>query len=59
MLAAKAVEEQKELDSKTLHYLCEKLVQFMEYRESFDEHLDAEKVAESLIRLMPCIKMVI
>lgn len=47
-----------DLDTKSINYLAEKLVQFMEHREAIGENVDAQQVADSLIRLMPCIKMV-
>lgn len=57
-MAEDATHNQKELDLKTLQYLAEKLIQFMEYRENFGEKVDGQQVADSIVRLMPCIKKV-
>lgn len=58
LLAAEATKEQEELDSKTIQYLAEKLMQFMDFHENLGDVMDPQKVAESIVRLMPCIKMV-
>lgn len=58
-LLAKEHEQAKtDLDTKSIGYLADKLLQFMEYREAIGENVDAQQAADSLIRLMPCIKMV-
>lgn len=58
LLAAQATNDGKELDGRIVQQLAEKLVHFMEYYENLGDKIDPKKVAESLVRLMPCIKMV-
>lgn len=57
-MAAEATKNNIELDVKSVQYLSAKLVQFMEYREAMGNSVDAQRMAESLVRLMPCIAMV-
>lgn len=59
VLAKEACKANKELDIKSIHYLCDKLLHFMEYRETIGEKVDGQQLADSLVRLMPCIRMVI
>lgn len=58
LLAREAHKAKEELDVKSLHFLCDKLVHFMDNRETDGNKVDAQQVADSLVRLMPCIKMV-
>lgn len=48
----------KDLDIKMIHYLCDKLVNFMDFRQAEGLETDTQQLADSLIRLFPCIKMV-
>lgn len=55
-LAAEAAKQNIELDVKSVQYLAGKLVHFMDYREAMGIKVDAQQMADSLIRLMPCIE---
>lgn len=59
MLAEVASQSNVDLDRKSIQILAEKLVNFIDYREELGDKIDPQEVAESAVRLMPCIKMVI
>lgn len=56
--ATEATKNQTELDIKSIQFLSEKLVHFMDFRDSLDSKVDPQRIADSLIRLMPCIEKV-
>lgn len=58
-LAKDAEKENAELNAKSVQHLAEKLVHFLEFKEASGDRLDPQNVADSLIRMMPSIKMVI
>lgn len=59
LLAKEAEKSNAELDMKDVQFLAEKLVCFIDSQESIGAKIDAQQVADSLVRLMPCIKMVV
>lgn len=58
MLSKEACKTNKQLDFRSIHFLAEKLVHFMDHLETDGQKVEAQQVADSLIRLMPCISMV-
>lgn len=58
MAAEQAFKLNQELNIQNVRKVCDRAIQFIENRESDGDKLDVQKVADSLVRLMPCLKMV-
>lgn len=46
------------MDTKSLNYLAEKLIHFMEFRDATGVKVEPQDVVDSVARLMPCVKAV-
>lgn len=58
LLAKDAEKSDLELDSKSLSYLADKLLHFIDYLETTGVKIEPKEVVDSVVRLMPCIKAV-
>lgn len=58
LLAKDAEKSKLTLDTRSLNYLADKLVQFIEYRDATGLKVEPQDVADSISRLMSCVKAV-
>lgn len=58
LLAKDAEKSNLELDTKSLNYLADKLLHFIDFRDTTGVKIEPQDVVDSISRLMPCVKAV-